>query len=372
MMKTDADGFQEHFQYKNNGLLSDYTDKNGQKTIYSYTPFGEQDRISIQDGEETEIYWQQYNYFPLTRSIKQASNSDNESIEYTYNMWNLNDAKVIAGKVYSFNYDGNDRMDTIEYPDHQKVKYTFDDLSRIQTVNYLDASNTAIMSPVTYSYTISSDLNETDSLFGNGLHQKVKRDSFDELISVNHYNNSSTANWSESFNYDAMGNIETWNRNSTVYTFHYDGLNRIEEEILPTGQNNYEYDEKGNRQTTSTSAPQKTGFVNENKELEFNALNQLKIITDEESDTTAEYTYYWDGLRATKSVNGEFSRYVYVAGKVIDELDCVLSSRIPWFGQRKFPGRINGFSLVLSSKNPWFGHQKSLVRFQFVTVTFGA
>ena len=129
---------------------------------------------------------------------------------------------------------------------------------------------------------------------------------------------SGTPTWAETFGYDEFGNINHINRNGAVFTFAYDPLNRIQQEMGPAGQTNYTYDDRGNRQTFAGTAlpPLPEG----EQTFTYNALNELKTFASS-TGVTASYTYYGDGLRATRTVNGNFTRYVYWNGHVIEELD---------------------------------------------------
>ena len=322
---TNAAGEQEQYTYKTTGSVASFTDKAGQKTIYSYTEYNEPDRTAIQNLAGAEIYWQKYTYAPTTRLLSGITSSESESLAYTYDRWNRNDTKTVAGKMYVFGYDNADRSVSIIYPDQKKVNYTFDNLNRINTVNYVDANNIAMMSPVNYGYTWGSNEHVYRKSFGNGMSQESKTDAFGERVSVNHYANSTAANWTETFGYDGLGNITALTRNNTAYTYTYDNVNRIQQENLPSGQNIYTYDDRGNRQTLAsvTLPPEMTW---DSKTYTYNAANQLKTFTNNVG-TTAAYSYYGDGLRATKTVNGQLTRYVYVNGKVIDELDASGNSK---------------------------------------------
>ncbi|WP_328699973.1 RHS repeat-associated core domain-containing protein, partial [Chengkuizengella marina] len=76
------------------------------------------------------------------------------------------------------------------------------------------------------------------------------------------------------------------------------------------------YDEKGNRKTMEGTMKLPLGP----REYTYNALNQLSTFKENDEETT--YQYYVGGLRATKeSQDGDFTRYIYFQGNVIEELD---------------------------------------------------
>lgn len=311
IVQKDAAGMEEKYQYNSSGLIQSYADRNGQVYQYSYTPYYEQNRLSITKGS-TEVYWKQNEYDPATRLLTSVSNSDNETLAYHWDNWKRNDKKTVAGKTYVIGYDGFDRMTSITFPDNKQIMYSYDNINRVKTVNYPD------MGLVNVNYTTSSNANMDQVLYPNQLSQTRTVDAFKDLKSMNHFNNSSTSNWSENYTQDGFGNIVNIDRNKTAYSFTYDLLNRIQSETLPTASHSYKYDDQGNRtsfETTSTVLNQL--FVPQT--FSYNALNQLKAYSDGKHE--AAYTYYGDGLRATKTVDGILTRYVYIEGRIVEELD---------------------------------------------------
>ncbi|MFC5401490.1 RHS repeat domain-containing protein [Cohnella soli] len=344
LMETNAAGNQEKYQYKANGIIELYTDKDLQSYNYTYTPYNEQNRLSVKNQSGTEVYWSQNTFDPTTRLLIGLTSSENESLAYHYDQWKRMDTQTVAGRNYSFGFDGFDRMNTLTYPDGKVVTYGYDNLNRMSSVSYSEMGIT----PVNYSYTVSNNENKYTIIYPNGQNQDKKTDAFGELTAVNHYNNSTTPNWVESFGYDGMGNINSINRNGAAYSYLYDELNRIQQESNPAASINvYTYDDKGNissisrngttnpftydsvnrvQQSTVTSGTINYTYDNRGNRLTangstytYNAINQLK--TFNKTGTTASYTYYSDGLRATKTTNNELTRYVYFNGRVIEELD---------------------------------------------------
>src|SRR3569832_1607698 len=117
-----------------------------------------------------------------------------------------------------------------------------------------------------------------------------------------------------------MGNITSINDNGASTDYLYDDLNRIKQEKHPGGTNtSYSYDGAGNISALVSSADNADEAFIPSRSYSYNALNQLSGYSTD--TTTASYTYYGDGLRATKTVNGVKTRYVYLNGKVIEELD---------------------------------------------------
>ncbi len=313
LTKRSATGSTEdRYKYKLNGLVDQYTDSKGQIHNYSYTPYNEILRLSVEQGNN-EIYWQEYAYEQQARRLIASNNNDNEAIAYQYDMWGRNTAKTIAGKTYFIEYDNYDRMTAIKYPDSKKVAYTYDNLNRQLSISY-----PSINAQKTYSLANETSVEQTSYRFLQGRaynHQKVT-DSFGNLKEHHFLVTTGGEQYDETFNYDGYGNIKQINKNGNTFGYNYDSLNRIKEETgISTSA--YTYNDVGDRSKQSSN--EFTIPELNSKSYSYNPLNQLATYQD--SDDNAVYTYYSDGLRATKTVNGEFTRYVYIDGKVIEELD---------------------------------------------------
>ncbi|OMD19366.1 RHS repeat domain-containing protein [Paenibacillus odorifer] len=300
----------ETYEYGVNGNLNKATDRVGQIHNYSYTHDNQKERESITKNG-TEVYWEQFEYDSTTRGITKSWNSENNKITYHYDQWKRLDVQSVSGVSYTLGYDSFDRMNTIAYPDGKKVSYEFDNLNRINTVSYPD------MGTVTNVNVTSSDFNSIRTTFPGSLEQLTVTDAFGEVFS-NRINDSSTTNFNETYSYDGFGNIDKIDGNGVIAGYKYDALNRImDENPVPSANKNYTYNANGDRATSKDS--EEIDLLMESKQYTYNSLNLLKAYSD--SNDSATYTYYPDGLRATKTVNGVFTRYVYVNGKVIDELD---------------------------------------------------
>ncbi|MBH5318332.1 hypothetical protein I6N90_10985 [Paenibacillus sp. GSMTC-2017] len=76
LLKTNAAGNQEKFQYNKNGLVEKYTDEEGQYYMYEYTPYYEQEEIRAVDSLQGFLYLKQFNYEPNTRLLSSVSLSE--------------------------------------------------------------------------------------------------------------------------------------------------------------------------------------------------------------------------------------------------------------------------------------------------------
>ncbi|EST55607.1 type IV secretion protein Rhs [Brevibacillus panacihumi W25] len=122
--------------------------------------------------------------------------------------------------------------------------------------------------------------------------------------------------WTESNQY-AFGNVTQILRNGTAYQYAYDKVDRLTDEVFPDNSKRYSYDQRGNR----AAMDGKVANTNGTTTYTFDERNRLRSITNEGTGNAESYTYFGDGLRATKAAKGTETKYVYLNGKVIEELD---------------------------------------------------
>jgi len=349
LIKKNAANLTDSYTYKVNGLVDTHTDKDNQRYSYTYTPYNELSTTTIQNSGGTTLYTEQNTYNSATRLLTSATNSENETEEYHYDVWKRLDYQKVAGRTYLLGYNGLDQLSSLTYPDGKSVTYSYDNLNRIASVAYPGMG----VQPVSYSYSTTANENKMTSTYpALGASQEKKLDAFKELTSVRHLSGA-TPTWNETFGYDGMGNITSINRNGVSSTYTYDQLNRIDVETVPGLVKNYDYDSRGNIQSiqrngisyantydsadrlqsaNTPNGPISYTYDNRGNRLAaagsgttstytYNAQNELKTYTNTVTGATYGYTYYPDGLRATKGVvGGSSTRYVYLNGKVIEEL----------------------------------------------------
>jgi RHS repeat-associated protein len=310
MSKVQPDGVPNTFSYLSNGLIENQIDKNGNRHDYSYEPTYELKQHQVKDPTGEVVYGRNFTYDDVTRLVMNESNSESESISYTFDKWNRPETFTTVNRTYTLRYDDYDRMKSLQYPEGHIVSYAYDDINRMKSVS------SPKMGMVDYKYELSTDSHEYTIQYPNNMKQQKTSDSFGEINEVNHFSDSETSSWSETYGYDGFGNIETINKNGKPYNFEYDGLNRISKETSVAETSSYTYDPKGNRQTLQTTKV----FQVPTSEYSFNAVNQLTSFTMEDGQQ-GSFTYYPNGLRATKTTDNETTRYIYLNGVVIEELD---------------------------------------------------
>ncbi|WP_139488122.1 RHS repeat-associated core domain-containing protein [Brevibacillus dissolubilis] len=200
-------------------------------------------------------------------------------------------------------------MDSIQYHDAGPViSYKYDATGRLSQIN------STLTGLISYGYTTSSTGETVSVTYPNNTKVEQKFNPFGEITETAHSANS-TVDWRETNTYDGFGNITAVNSTTKSYTLAYDKIDRVITENVPNAKKDYTYDSRGNRKSNTASSPLDLGAA----AYSYDAKNRLKTFGN--STVKASYTYYPGELRATKTVNGQTTKYVYVNGNVVEELD---------------------------------------------------
>jgi len=311
-------GESESTSYLLSGDVDTFTDKAGNTHEYRYTPFYEVEEMAVYAPDRKLLYTETFTYDPWTRLLREESNSDGQSITYDYDSYQRPTSFTTFERTYSIGYtDGDSSIDSFTYPDGTRVDYNYDDKGRLLSV---DAPK---MGLVKYSYSTNDAGSEYGIKYPNDLTGEKTYNSFGEVRETTFRLNGEEI-FEEKQAYDGFGNVSEIEKvgqtSSGAFSYQYDKIDRLTSETSPSvGTKSYTYDDRGNRETFEGAAP---SFPDEQR-FTYDALNRLVSFssTANEQSVEASYTYYPGGLRASKTVNGDTTRYVYWNGKVIEELD---------------------------------------------------
>ncbi|MGG0936966.1 RHS repeat-associated core domain-containing protein [Brevibacillus centrosporus] len=313
-------GAVESYTYNVNGKPATFTDKAGNRHEYSYTPFYDLATLQTKNGAGTVTNKETKEYYPNTSFVKKETNSNGSNVNptsptyretsYTYDPLQRMNSVTAFGRSYLLGYnDRDDLMDTLTYPDDSQVTYAYDTAERLQEVN------SPLAGVIKYDYHTDNTGESYQIEYPNGLLIDRKIDSFGQVENVTQSKNQVPV-WKESNQY-SFGNVIDIQRNGTDYSYEYDKVDRLTKETLPGTTNYYSYDGRGNR----SAFEGKQLVENGNVTYTFDERNRLRGTANAKTWETSAYTYYGDGLRATKVENGNETKYVYLNGKVIEELD---------------------------------------------------
>ncbi|MCG1025143.1 kelch repeat-containing protein [Dehalobacter sp.] len=228
---------------------------------------------------------------------------------------------TVGSNTTTYTYYDNGSKASVVYPDGSNEAYTYYDDGTLNTLVNKKADQTVIDS---YAYTYDSAKNMLTKVDSRGT-TTYTYDTLNRLFTVTEPSSQVT-----SYTYDAAGNratqTVTLGTTSTVTTYTYNEQNRLQSTLTQlngttTQTGAYTYDNNGN-ELTQTITPYVNGIpqtpqVTTNT---FDRFNQM-VTTLTSGGTSITNTYNGEGLRVAKQVNSQTTKYVYVADKVVLELD---------------------------------------------------
>lgn len=318
--KDVPSGAVESYRYDSNSKPVAFIDKAGNRHDYTYTPFYELTGVQTKNLAGTVTNKETKEYFPNTSLLKKETNSNGANLDpssttyretsYTYDPFQRLSSMTAFGRTYQLGYtDRDERMDQLTYPDKSVVTYRYDTAERLKEVS------SSLSGAVRYDYRVDNSGDSYQIDYPNGRHAERKQDSFGQVESLTAMQGQAPV-WTESNQY-SFGNVTKIQRNGVSNLYEYDKIDRLKKETLPDTTNQYSYDGRGNRSAFEGKKPAESG----NTSYTFDGRNRLRGVTDETTGAATTYTYFGDGLRATKAKNGAETRYVYLNGHVIEELD---------------------------------------------------
>nr|WP_274388461.1 RHS repeat-associated core domain-containing protein [Brevibacillus agri] len=304
-------GATESSSYNLNGTLNTFTDKAGNRHAYRYTPFWELASIMTRNAAGTVTNYETKEYVPNTSLVQKETNSygadilptasNYREITYRYDAFQRLQSQTVFGRTYQLGYtDRDDLLDSLTYPDGTTVSYQYDPAGRLQEVN------SPLTGQIQYDYHMKTSGESQQLSYPNGLKVERELDSFGQVEKVTHRKENPV--WNERNQY-AFGNVVSIERNGTPHQYFYDKVDRLTKEVVP-GTTTYTFDER----------------------------NRLRAAVNTTTGVNAAYTYFGNGLRATKVENGIQTNYVYLNGHVIEELDAAgnVTARNVWGNELLF------------------------------------
>ena len=306
-----------------NGLSLTYTydnaDRLTRKTLdgskyFNYSYDGANNLVGVTDQNNNSYTWDYDGAGRVKYSI------DNFSYRLDYQWDKSNNLTGVTGTntgTVQYQYGSTNRLLAIGMPNGNNISYHYGENGQVFQIRY--------QYPGGYNYrNINYDT--------NGWCKVIQDTGFPGKYNFNYsYNNDGTINgftsWNgwDSFNYDANGRLTYWyyspkSGSSTSENYQYDAAGNLLT--------------KGSRTFTYNSANQITnaGFTYDNNGnltcdgiyiYIYNAedrLTQVKRVSD--SSVVATYTYNFNGLRKSKTVNGQTTNYSWDdAGNLVRESD---------------------------------------------------
>ena len=320
---TDRNGIVTEYAYDGmNRVVREVNSRDGE-TRYGYNAFGQQEWIENAEGR---VAFRYNPYGDLTRR------QDNDSaVYYTYDL----NGNIIAKRTEDrelgeitreYAYDAQNRVvqvatpigtEQIAYDKAGRVaqkaqtatgiekQYTYNENGTVREI--YTRQDGALLYAEHYSYDRNGNRVYMDD---NGDVTEYAYDGMNRLVRTVYNRTKHTE-----YEFDGFGNIakeyELLGSDVSTTEYRYDLNNRLVLRADQYGVEQYAYDAEGNlKQKKSGSGEELYAYDGKNR-----------LSTHWSGDVGTEYTYGPEGLRRTKTVNGERTRYVYDGGDIIGEVE---------------------------------------------------
>ncbi|MCP5002968.1 MAG: RHS repeat protein, partial [Planctomycetes bacterium] len=201
-------------------------------------------------------------------------------------------------EITSFTYDEISRRDTVTYDNGVVTSFTYDAASRLTGTSSDDGATN--ISTNIYTYDEVGNRTSMIDEYGTSTYQ------YDDVYQLTNATHPQAYNPDEAFTYDGVGNRLTSHLSSDYV---YDNLNRLIEDDTHT----YDYDNNGN---LTSKADKVTSATTTYQYDDEDRLTQVTTPTD-----IVLYQYDGFGRRIAKTVNGVVTKYVYDQEDILFELD---------------------------------------------------
>ncbi|WP_027399036.1 RHS repeat-associated core domain-containing protein [Anaerovorax odorimutans] len=292
---TDPLGQKETYSYDINGNMISKTDKNGLTTAYTYDGLSRNLSQSItKEGTKQ----QEIKAYTLTGAIAYVQN-ENLKTSYTYD----EQGKVITEvdsngieKNYTYDANGNVKTSVVKVNDAvvKTMSYVYDKKDRLSEV--YEAGNLV----ATYIYDANG--NRRRFIYGNGNSVDYAYNLANLVTSLENKKGTETIS-SYDYTYYLNGNQAAKVDNNGLQTSYiYDGLGRLTKEsesgTADAITKTYTFDAAGNRATITV-----TGAENYTTGYQYDLNNRLTTETKQLSDKTEVMDYYYDNNGNTIAKN---------------------------------------------------------------------
>lgn len=295
------------------------TVQNGQSTSFIY------DKIGRLTEERSPDYYKGYFYVGSTENKAKLLTGQSNLLIYTSTEYEYDDemrlskVKDLGNESASYTYDENGNKASVTYANGTKTEYSYNLGNYIASLVNKKGNSTISKYDYTY-YLDGSDACKTRTESDIIEKTSYKYDRMGRLISESEVNGN--INNTIKYSYDDYSNRSkmtvTGEKNYTTdYDYslngHYTGL--LQKEIKTTSDvvqyTVYTYDANGNQITKNDP----------DDGLQTNAYDGLnQLISVQNGEMNASYTYGYDGLRRTKIVNSEKTTHLYDGTELIVDI----------------------------------------------------
>ena len=333
LTKTDRKGVQSLYSYDNRGrMLSETIGSGAAQLVHSYT-YGLNGSLLSESQSGNTIT---YKYDELGRLTEEYTAPFYKN--YTYNIADLRTSFILdfpgmedGPRIYeNYYYDATGRLTRVaDYMSYLDVSYTYDANNNItgtsyyagpdQTYAYNSANqivtvttptSTTPLTQHSYTYDLAGrQISVTDTTTGTTT--AYTYDTKGQLTAENRTGGTSAQNYSKAYTYDPRGNRITLANSGTSTSYIYNAVNHLQNSTTSGTATTYTYDANGNTLTDQTGIDSALTYT-------YDVENRLIAINGDNLNVT--YAYYPNGLRMSKTVNGNTTLYFWDGDQLVFEL----------------------------------------------------
>ena len=329
---TDSTGYNSGtITYDLNGNVLTNTDANGNVTTNTYDALN---RVltsnTVNSKDSSKNVSKSYEYDSMGRITKTVSNEittttiyDSLGRKYTESEYNKNGYSIFRGYFYEgvSQYVREELTGLYHLLFYSDKTYEYD--SEMRVVKVKEAGEETV------SYTYDRNGNKKSETLANGVVSTYDYNNANRIVKlVNKKGNTTISSYEYSYYLDGSDACKVRNENGIIETteYEYDGLKRLTEEAVTTGNSTdtyaYEYDDYGNRSKMAAAGSENyvTEYNYNNAQGNYTALLQkeVKTVEGEENplDLTSNvkqtvYTYDANGNQITKTSEGKTETNTY-------------------------------------------------------------
>jgi len=280
------------YLYDNNGNLRQVIDRKQQVTQFSYDAL---DRLTLVTYDDSSTM--SYTYDAGNR-LAQVVDSVNGTISYVYNNLDRLTSETTSLGTVNYGYDAAGRLTSKTIPGQAQITYVYDNASRMTQIQ----QGTAV---VTFAYDDANRL--TSETLANGVVTQYGYDDASRLVSLT-YKQGGAVLGDLNYEYDAAGrrvkmggSLARIGLPQALSSASYNDANRQ----TAFGTASLSYDDDGNLTSDGTN-----GYT-------WNARNQLVAMSG--PGLAASFSYDAVGRRASKTINGSTTSYLYDGANIVQE-----------------------------------------------------
>ncbi len=292
--------------YDGYGRLSSITDFAGNKTVYGYDTLGRvQTKTLYANGQSNpgETITYHFDNWGRNDTVTDLTSSGTRTTTYGYDLENRVTSVTTPEGTINYVYEQKTGRHTETTTANSDIKYVYDAVGRVQTVNVLKQNGLTANLTITYHYKPVGTIDYIT--YPNGTETDYGYDTLNRLTSVTNKVSASgnlLSSYSYTLNADGLrtGVTETDNIPSTVTkTWTYDNLQRLTGETVGQSYTDaYSYDLVGNRLSKSHTVGTQTDVANDT----YNTDDQLTTESGTVSGVSYSTTYVYDANGSLKTV----------------------------------------------------------------------